>query len=192
MIQTYIDLIPPQNKNKSKFIAWLTAVIAVVNDIQMCLSTMYSYFDLDNAVGTQLDSVGVILGVDRLLNFQPTSSSSVLSDDNYRLVLMSKILTNQWDGTRSEYEDLVSAIFESEKVVIQDNQDMSINIAMILDSTDTILSELLTNGYLVPAPSGVLTNYIAALKGTWDWYYYQAETFDDKSSYTWDEGAQGI
>jgi hypothetical protein len=192
MIQDYINLITPSHRTKTKFIAWLTSSLTMINDVQSLLMLLYYQYDIDNAAGSQLDAIGIILGVSRTVNFQPASGSSLLSDANYRLVLKSKILANQWDGTRSNYDSLVGAVFDAEKVVIADNANMSIDVAMILDTTDTLVSELLVNGYLAPAPSGVLTNYKAALKGTWNWYYYQGYTWNGLSGYTWNQLAAGI
>lgn len=192
MIQDYINLITPSHRTKNKFIAWLTASLSMINDVQSLLMLLYYQYDIDNASGSQLDAIGVILGVSRTVNFQPTSGSALLSDANYRLVLKSKILANQWDGTRANYDSLVGSVFNTEKVVISDNSNMSIDVAMILDTSDTLVSELLVNGYLAPSPSGVLTNYKAALKGTWNWYYYQGYTWNSLSGYTWNQLAAGI
>jgi len=191
MIQTYLDLITPQHRTQPKYMAWLTAALTMINDAQSALFGMKTAYDIGSAVGVQLDVLGAILGVSRLLDFQPTTGSALLDDNNYRLVLRAKILNNQWDGTRGQYETMVSDVLSGCKAVLADNSDMTMGVALILDTATTLTSELLQHGYLLPAPAGVLTTFAAPLKATWDWYYYQY-TWDELANYTWDAIASGI
>lgn len=189
--QDYLNLITPEHKSQPKYTAWLTAALTLLDDAQTALTDMVTAYDIDTAVGAQLDALGVTLGVSRLLSFQPTTGSALLDDDNYRFVLKAKIMSNQWDGTRAEYESMVGIVLAGCRAVLADNLDMSMDVVLILDTAPTLISELLQHNYLIPAPSGVSTKFAAAFKGTWDWYYYQY-TWDELANYTWDELASGI
>jgi hypothetical protein len=192
-INDYLSLVIPEHRSQTKFIAWLTAALDIILDIQSVLTDMKTYFDIDAAVGDQLDAIGVILGQSRLLDFQPTSGSALLDDDNYRLVLRAKILRNQWDGTLSGYKSMMSTVLSGYEAVIVDYQNMTIDVAMVLlGSTNTLAGELLESGYLLPKPSGVATNFAVALPGEWYWYYFQSYTWSSVSGYTFDELAAGI
>lgn len=185
MIQTYLDLISPEHKGQPNLEAWLTAVLGTCDDAQDLLTELVSDFDIDSAIGLQLDAIGSVLGISRTLDFTPVSGSSVLSDDNYRFVLKAKIMGNQWDGTRLAYEAMVVKILCG-KAVLVDNSNMTLDVALILDASTTYLAELLQNGYLLPTPAGVKVNFAAPLKATWDWYYYQYSWDYLYANYTWD------
>ncbi len=191
MIQDYLDLLSPEHRNQPKLTAWLTAALSPLNDTQTCLAGVAPAYDLDTAVGAQLDALGIVLGVSRVLNFQPTSGSSTLDDTNYRLVLRAKILANQWDGTREQYEKMVDEIMAGCHVVLADNEDMTMDVAFIDKTAGGLTGELLEHGYLLPAPSGVKANFEVPLYATWDWYYYQY-TWDQLANHTWDELETGI
>lgn len=70
-IQTYLDLIPPPNSISPKFMAWTAATIQPMVDIQNCALEIQNSFGIETAVGKQLDVLGDILGVSRIVNFQP-------------------------------------------------------------------------------------------------------------------------
>lgn len=68
--------ISPEHRDKPKFTAWLSAALQIIVDMQNFLSTLYTYFDLDTAIGNQLDILGEYLGCTRMLPFQPALSVS--------------------------------------------------------------------------------------------------------------------
>lgn len=154
-IQKYLSMVTSQHQDKPKFLAWLSAPLALVDDVAMLVDVFNSSFDIDLAIGTQLDVVGQILGVSRMVNFQPTGGASPYLDDTlYRLVLRAKILQNQWDGTIAQLYSLWGTIFSDAIFILQDNQDMSLNVLVIGLSTQ-MEKDLTTNGYIIPRPEGV-------------------------------------
>jgi hypothetical protein len=158
-IQKYLDLVTSQHYDKPKFMAWLTAALSIMDDIASLASNINSFFDLDTAIGAQQDVIGVIVGVGRVVNFQPSDSSSpVLDNDTYRLMQRAKIANNQWDGTMQQIYDLWSNLFPSQPLVLVDNQDMSMN-ALMFNVDAGIQQDLVSNGYVVPKPQGVRVNY---------------------------------
>lgn len=152
----YTTLIPPPNNQKPNFMTWLGVLITPLMDAQELLTTMAEMFELDNAVGAQLDILGDVLGVKRLVNFQPTNSadSAILSDDDYKLVLRAKILQNQWKGTTDEVLKFWQAYLPGYPIQIIDNQNMTMDV-IVRGLTSSIQQDLVNNGYIIPKPSTV-------------------------------------
>jgi len=158
-IQKYLNLVTSQHTNKPKFTAWLTAVLEKVDDATNLANDIYTYFDLDSAVGAQQNVLGDIVGVKREVPFQPSDGSSpVLDDDTFLLVIQAKIAQNMWDGTISQIYDLFDTLFPLQKLVVTDNQDMTMS-ALVFGMNPGIQQDLVANGYIVPKPQGVLLNY---------------------------------
>lgn len=66
-IQQYIDLIPSQNQDKPKFLALLTRLLSPLVDGQNIALDIVNKYDLDQAQGKQLDTVGEWVGQSREL-----------------------------------------------------------------------------------------------------------------------------
>jgi hypothetical protein len=158
-IQRYLNLITSEHQNKPKFTAWLTAALSKIDDGAILANELNTHFDIDDAIGNQLDILGDIVGVKRTLSFQPTDGTSpILDDDTYRLVIQAKILRNRWDGTIPQMYELWNSIFPGTRLGIQDNQDMSADITISLFSR--LQKDLTTNGYIIPKPQAVKLNVI--------------------------------
>lgn len=115
-------------------------------------------FDVDTAVGPQLDILGDIVGVDRVLKFDPTDASPVMDDNTYRLCIKAGIIKNQWKGSAKDLVDAWFTLFPDTPVFeIQDNQDMTFNVVISGDFT-TLEREIIANGYIIPKPEGVRLN----------------------------------
>lgn len=162
-IDTYLDNITSQHRDKPKFIGWLSSNLNIIDDVYVLLKSMDDAFDVDNAIGNQLDTLGVIIGRQRTLSFQPLNNfSPVLDDDTYRVVLKAKIIMNNWDGSLPQMYEVWNAAFGNDKdlsLQLQDNQDMSFT-AYIDGYVDQIQQDLIQHGYIVPKPEGVRVNYI--------------------------------
>lgn len=154
-IDNYLNIITSEHRDKPNFITWVSSPLNKLDDISNCLARMIDDFDLDNAVGAQLDVIGTIVGVSRMVKFQPTGGiSPVLTDDAYRTLIRAKILKNQWKGDIPGIYDLWCALFSDLTLQIVDNQNMSIT-TLIGGNPDALTTQLITNGYLTPKPTGV-------------------------------------
>jgi len=157
--QYYLDLVTSEYKNSPKFTAWLTGFIQHITDSTEILNNMDTFFSIDTAIGAQLDILGVIIGVNRLVTFQPSNGiSPILDDDTYRILLKSTILKNQWDGLNSSVLSIWNILFSDTSIVIKDNQNMTENI-FISGNPSSIVRDLIVNGYIVPKPQGVRIYY---------------------------------
>lgn len=145
-LSDYQALIPGPNDKQPNFMAWLTASLELIVANQGLMGLMYDAFDLSKAVGNQLDILGEILGLPRTLDFQPSGGQDpVLEDDIYKIALYAKILKNQWKGTKQEIYDFWQTFLPQFPIVIQDNQNMSMNVTVFGMPNDT--DGILTFGY---------------------------------------------
>jgi Protein of unknown function (DUF2612) len=83
-LEYYLDLLTSEYQNSPKFNAFLEVLLRKFDDISQCQMQIDQAFDVDNAVGVQLDAVGAIVGVSRIVPFQPTGSLPVTV--NYNLI----------------------------------------------------------------------------------------------------------
>lgn len=159
-IDSYLDNITSQHRDKPKYISWLGKNLSIIDHVYMMLKSMDVSFDIDYAIGNQLDTLGKVIGRGRTLNFQPLNGHDPnLDDDTYRLVLKAKIAMNAWNGTIPQIYEIWDDIFSDIGLQIQDNQDMSFN-AYITGYVNQIRQDLIQHGYIVPKPQGVKVNYI--------------------------------
>jgi len=157
-IDPYLNLITSEHYNKPKFMSWLSAVLQKIDDATNAANSIPSAFDVNNAVGVQLDTTGELIGRTRFLPFQLTDGSSpVLDDANYRIALKAKIAQNQWDGTIPQIYETWDQLFPGAQLIIKDNQDMTME-GIIRGDLGLQSVELITVGYIIPKPSGVRLN----------------------------------
>lgn len=156
----YTNLLTSEYKNAVLFNRWLSTVLNIANDISNCLATVSSVFDLDVAIGAQLDVLGAIVGVSRLVPFQPSGGVSPLLDDStYRLLIKATIANNQWDGRIGSLYPIWLELFPGGRLIIIDNQNMTATVVMTGTFT-SIIQDLISNGLIVPRPQAVRYNYV--------------------------------
>jgi len=156
----YIGLLSSQYRNSPKLNALLRMLLQKFDDVSQCLVRMDTAFDLDSAIGAQLDVLGTVVGVYRTVGFQPNGGiSPVLDDDTFRIYIKAKIAQNQWDGTIGSLYPIWQQLFPGGTIVIEDNQNMTVTLTLT-GSFTSIIQDLITNGYIVPRPEGVLYTYL--------------------------------
>lgn len=187
-ISDYTSLITGEHQSAPKFMAMVAAVAGCFVDQQNLLLSIPDAFDLDNAIGAQLDTVGLWIGVSRNIQtpltgvyfsldtpnlgldegvwkrqFDPASGVTSLDDGTYKLLLRARIGANHWDGTVDSSVDILNSIFQgATSVFIQDNADMSIIIGIVGDIPNAVFRALLVGGYIPIKPSTVRVNYVIA------------------------------
>jgi hypothetical protein len=129
-------------------------------DLYECLETFDAAFDIDTAVGEQLDIIGEYVGIKRLLTFQPLNAPALLSDFYYRILLKARISLNNWNGTTEEIMRIWQDVFPDYIIQIVDNQDMSM-LVRTYNLQSYFVVELIQHGYFNPKPMGVRINYEA-------------------------------
>lgn len=154
----YLDKITSEHRIRPKYMATNTVYLDKLQDVyDFYLQILYG-FDLNTATGEQLDFLGDIVGIGRVLDFEPYYADSKLDDEKYRKLIRAKISTNQWDGTMQGLISLWKGIFDKYNLKIYDTQDMSI-IAEFSGIEDLFEAELINHGLFAPCGQGVGANY---------------------------------
>jgi len=156
----YADILTSQYRTTDEFNQWLNAVLAIANNTSNCLQFITSNFDLDYAVGVQLDTLGIIIGVSRVVPFQPSGGvSPILDDTTYRLLLRATIANNQWNGVIGSMYPIWVTLFPGGKISVIDNQNMTATI-VIYGSFTSIIQDMITHDMIIPRPQAVAYNYV--------------------------------
>lgn len=151
----YTGLITNYHATKSKFFDHIDLSTRPLIDISTATRGLVSAFDIDTAVGVQLDILGLWIGRSRIVSqpisgvyfsldidglgfdqgvwqgpYGPDSGYTTLSDETYRIILKAKIAINNWDGRNDSLPPILDAALEGSglKMQIVDNQDMTISI----------------------------------------------------------------
>jgi hypothetical protein len=182
-ISSWLSLVTSEHRDRPKFIAFLSMLLQPIADIQAVVRTIPSLFDLDVAVGAQLDIVGLWVGVTRNLTValpniyfsfgvaglgfgeaiwrtsnDPLTGLVILTDDAFRTLIRARIANNQWDGTIPGAYTVWELAFTGTGigVLIQDYGNMHMLFALTGPTLDAVTEALLKNGYLNLKPAGVL------------------------------------
>lgn len=181
----YTGLIPSENANAPNFVAMVSAVAGAFADTNNSLRSIEAAFNLDTAVGVQLDQIGLWVGMSRYVPTQlsgiyftfdsstlgfdqgnwkgpydPDTGITSLDDDTYRIMLRAKIASNMWDGTMPSYRKVMAFVLESfgAQVVAVDHQDMSMDVYFFGAVFPAVFLALLSGGYFPLKPAGVHIN----------------------------------
>ena len=166
-LANYLSQVCSNYRGATNFLAWLAANLQFYQDGIACMNQFDVAFGLLTAVGPQLDILGNVVGQSRTVGFQPRFGiSPTLDDTTYRLLLRARIWQNHWGGLTVGLWPGWYSLFQQSKLLIQDNQDMTVNILVGL-AASTIVYDLITNGYILPRPQGVLYN-ITIQQGGWN------------------------
>ncbi|MGA4275565.1 DUF2612 domain-containing protein (plasmid) [Ralstonia syzygii subsp. celebesensis] len=182
----YTSLITSEHASKPKFSAMMVAVAQCFADQINVMQSIPAAFDLDTAVGVQLDAVGLWAGIKRQVKtplnvyfsldtaglgfdqgnwqgpFDPSTGLTSLDNETFRTLIRAKIAANSWDGTipgaAAAYANLFAG--SSSYIFIQDNQDMTMTVGVSGAIPSALLRALFSGGYLPLKPEGVHANYV--------------------------------
>lgn len=157
-VQQYPALITSEHADKPNFMAMVQATAQPFADLQDLLAQYTSLYNINTAVGAQLDVLGEWLGATRQLAYPltgiffsfdtdglgfdqgqwlgPASTTEgliTLDDDDFRVLLFMRILNNHWDGTVPSAYSLANLIFGplNYNLFIQDYGDLSFSLGLI-------------------------------------------------------------
>jgi len=185
-VQPYLELVTSEHADKPNFNAMLAAVLQPLCDSQSLMSAMPSLYDLDLAVGQQLDTVGEWIGLTRnvlvpLTNVyfafdtpgvgfdqgtwynsgEPIDNLVSLPDSAYRTLLYAGAAANSWNGTIPGAYEAWNTLFEDTGIgiLIQDLDNMHMLYALTGPIPDAVTLALFEGGYLDLVPAGVRVDY---------------------------------
>lgn len=158
----YVDLITSYHASKPLFVQHVDLSTRPLVDAASTMAGMTAAFDIDTAVGVQLDIIGEWVGSSRVVSepitgvyfsfdtdglgfeqgvwqgpYDPDSGFTKLSDEVYRVILKAKIAINNWDGTNDSLPDILNTALTGSGLAMQiiDNQDMTISV-IVFPETD--------------------------------------------------------
>lgn len=151
----YTDLITNYHSQKPLFVDHINLITRPLTDTGNAMTALINEFDIDNAVGVQLDILGKWIGRSRVVSqpisgiyfsfdtdslgfdqgvwqgpYDPDAGFTNLSDDVYRIVLKAKIAINHWNGTNDTLPAILDTALAGSGLTMQivDNQDMTISV----------------------------------------------------------------
>lgn len=183
----YLALITQEHKDKPKFVATVSASVSPFSKLQEVMRKFVSDFDVDTAIGVQLDQVGLWVGVTRTIGVpiagyyftwddvvadgwengvwkgigDPDAGFTQLPDDIYRALIKAKIQANHWRGDIAGAYDIINAALSADNVVkIVDNHDMTMTVQVTDNVLPSVEQAIVMAGYLPIKPAGVKANYV--------------------------------
>lgn len=209
----YIALITSEHADKPLFVAVIRALVQPAVDSMNLLQTFPDLYDLDAAQGTQLDAVGLWVGISRQLRipltgvyfswddvpllgwdsgswqglYDPTTGLTSLPDDEYRQLIRAKIAANRWTGGVYDAEAIWAQVFAGtgREIIVQDNQDMTMTVGFVGAPLTAIQQALLTGGYFPLKPEGVRIRFYAIPPDTGPLFAWDANSSELQG---WDTG----
>ncbi len=161
---SYSDLITNEHRDKPRFKAVVELLVTGLTDGMKLLASIPVLYQFNNAQGQQLDRVGQWIGLSRFVNV-PGTGTVELSDSDYRLLLISKIAANHYDGSFEQYQQILDSLFVGYgfRLVAIDSQAMSIDIYVIGATPTPLQLALMQGGFLPPKPEGVRVNNVVVI-----------------------------
>lgn len=162
-VEEYASLVSYNNYQKEKYMAYVRAILTPNCETSSMVETIGdTAFILDNAAGDQLDVIGELVGVDRLLTFVPLIGDREMSDDEYKVAILLKIARNTWDGTTlSAIKIYQRELRNIAQVEVYDDGTCHV-VVNIYTSGTTRIAEILnaTGTLMIPAGVGVSVNVV--------------------------------
>ena len=184
----YLGFLPAYNRSLPVFNQYVSAMIApYVAITNFCNIALQEAFDIDTAVGNQLDIIGIWVGASRYVDvpisdvffsfdiaglgwdqgvwlgpYENSESLTKLDDYHYRFLLQAKIARNHWDGTMGTILAAYNLVFQGTDCIVKiyDNQNMTMTVDFLNSaSLSAVQQALITGGYIDIKPQGVsITN----------------------------------
>lgn len=149
----YSNLLIMQYHNKPKAKATVEATVGLLPDD--LIQEVINGFDLDTAVGTQLDTIGVYVGVDRY--YLDETELKPLGDDDYRVLIKLKIISNSSDLSHKSLDYSLYEFFGND-IRMDSVGNMEMSYFVPKDKTPLILAAIQKE--VLPRPMGVKCAYI--------------------------------
>ena len=180
----YTDLVTMEHRDKPNFMDMVCYSTQAFADNQLKYKDRFVLaYDVDNAVGNQLDVVGQWVGIHRRLlqpienvffsfdtvglgfdqgvwlgPYDTAAGVTYLPDDFYRLLIKMKIVNNHWDGTKEGAYEIMNTVFNTlgYNFFIEDHGDLSISLGLLGPNYPVpLVFALFTSGKFNVKPAGI-------------------------------------
>ena len=149
----YSNLLILQYHNKPKARATVEASVGVLPDD--IILDVINGFDMDSAVGAQLDTIGIYVGVDRF--YLDDTEYKKLDDEDYRILIKLKIISNSSDLSHKSLDDSLYDFF-GDDIRMDSAGNMEMSYFVPRDKTPLIVAAIQKE--VLPRPMGVRCAYI--------------------------------
>lgn len=185
-IGDYLKLVPPYNSTQPDFNSVISTLLEPIIAAREFTAHLPQDFDLDEAVGAQLDVVGEWVGRTRFVSvpiadlyfsfddplrgfdmavwkgpYDTSYGVTALDDDTYRKLLYAKIALNNWDGLPGTAISALNGFFSSAGSLffLEDRGDMSMTLGVAQKVPSLLLLSIFARGYIPFRPGGVKAYY---------------------------------
>lgn len=177
VLQYYANLLIIQYRGKPKARAHVIALVRIAL-MDLLPLAVQGAFDVDSAIGVQLDIIGKYAGVTR--DGYTFSGPIVLADEDYRKLIKLKIIKNNSGSSLQEIDDILNLYFAG-LIKVYDYEDMTMSyyVSSAFGSQD--LLEVFITKNLLPKPMAVglgSTIYFPVLDKFFGFRTYQKENLN--------------
>lgn len=149
LVQYYADLLIIQYNGKPKATATIKTMVGVILQNGILIEVLDA-FNPETAVGKQLDILGKWVGTDRY--YLGDGATQTLSDEDYRIVLNFKTITNSIDMSCSSIDNILFEFF-GDSVICSTDNDLTIYYFVAPEYLS--IAEILLQKKVLPKPLGV-------------------------------------
>ena len=179
----FTGLVTTEHQDKPRYIETVSlSTQGFADQIALC-NQAYDLYDLDNAVGAQLDAVGLWVGFSRFVALDvdiyfswdisgigwdqgiwwsvgdPEQVVTQLSDNQYRKLLNLKIACNHFDGTLPTAIQIIGmAVSDDNCTVTATEGNMSV-VFTVTGPISSVMRAVIEGGYLPLKPAGINVTY---------------------------------
>lgn len=149
----YSNLLIMQYNGKPKAKATIEACVALLPD-DLLLEMLHG-FDIETAVGKQLDVLGEYVGVNRY--YLVDNQAELLGDDDYRILIKLKAISNTSTLSHSALEGALYDFFGN---TIRMDSSGNMEMTYFVPKNKTPIIQAAIQKEVLPRPMGVMCSYI--------------------------------
>ncbi len=176
----YELLVTSAHRAQPKFLATVALLCGAAGQAEQMARALPGLFDIDVAVGVQLDAVGLWVGVSRTQFIpiadvfftwddadlgwdfghwkgprEPSEGVVVLDDESYRILIKARVASNYWEGDNATAQDFLNIkVGDALYYFLNDNLDMTVT-AHIVGPAPALLQSLVARTAVGLKPAGV-------------------------------------
>lgn len=149
----YSNLLIMQYHNKPKAKATIEATVGLLPDD--LIMEVINGFDIETAVGKQLDILGEYVGVDRY--YLVDNQAELLNDEDYRILIKLKAISNTSDLSHKSLEEALYNFFGNS---VRMDSDGNMEMTYFVPKNKTPIIQAAIQKEVLPRPMGVRCSYI--------------------------------
>lgn len=149
----YSNLLIMQYHNKPKAKATIEATVGLLPDD--LIMEVINGFDIETAVGKQLDILGEYVGVDRY--YLVDNQAELLNDEDYRILIKLKAISNTSDLSHKSLEEALYNFFGNS---VRMDSDGDMEMTYFVPKNKTPIIQAAIQKEVLPRPMGVRCSYI--------------------------------